>query len=103
MQAGLPPDMRGSFYIDLTRAVKQAVPAIHIHAFSPEEVLYGSMQSATSIRDYLAELKSAGLGSLPGTSAEILDQEVRDIISPGRITVRQWVDVITTAHDLGIP
>ena len=103
MQAGLPPDMDGHFYIDLTRAVKKAVPDVHIHAFSPEEVLYGSTRSGTSIRDYLSELKNAGLGSLPGTSAEILDQEVRDIISPGRITVKQWIEVITTAHGLGIP
>jgi 7,8-didemethyl-8-hydroxy-5-deazariboflavin synthase CofH subunit len=103
MQAGMPPDLDGRFYIDLARAVKQAVPEVHIHAFSPEEVLFGSTRSGISIRDYLAELKSAGLGSLPGTSAEILDQEVRDIISPGRITVREWIDVITTAHSLNIP
>ena len=103
MQAGLPPDMDGRFYIDLARMVKTAVPEVHIHAFSPEEVLYGATLSGISIREYLAELKDAGLGSLPGTSAEILDQEVRDVISPGRITVRQWIDVITTAHDLKIP
>jgi len=103
MQAGLPPDMDGSFYIDLTRAVKKAVPNLHIHAFSPEEVLYGASRSGTSIPDYLKALKAAGLGSLPGTSAEILDQEIRDEISPGRISVKQWVEVITTAHILGIP
>jgi 7,8-didemethyl-8-hydroxy-5-deazariboflavin synthase CofH subunit len=103
MQAGLPPDMDGRFYIDLTRIVKKAVPELHIHAFSPEEVLYGSTRSGIPIRDYLAELKDAGLGSLPGTSAEILDQEVRDVISPGRITVSQWINVITTAHSLNIP
>ena len=103
MQAGLPPDMRGDFYIELTRAVKRAVPEVHIHAFSPEEVLYGATRSGTSILDYLRALKEAGLGSLPGTSAEILDQDVRDVISPGRITVRQWIEVITTAHTLGIP
>jgi FO synthase subunit 2 len=103
MQAGLPPDMEGSFYIDLTAAVKKNFPTVHIHAFSPEEVLYGATRSGASIHDYLAALKAAGLGSLPGTSAEILDQEVRDVISPGRITVKDWVDVITTAHALGIP
>src|SRR5947209_5594493 len=102
MQAGLPPDMNGSFYIDLATAVKQKFPALHIHAFSPEEVLYGATLSGTSIRDYLASLKAAGLGSLPGTSAEILDQEIRDVIARGRISVEQWVDVITTAHALGI-
>jgi 7,8-didemethyl-8-hydroxy-5-deazariboflavin synthase CofH subunit len=103
MQAGLPPDMDGSLYIELTRAVKAAVPNVHVHAFSPEEVLYGATRSGISIEQYLAALKEAGLGSLPGTSAEILDQEVRDVISPGRITVKQWIEVITTAHRLGIP
>jgi len=103
MQAGLPPDMKGDFYIELTRSVKRAVPSVDLHAFSPEEVLYGATRSGTSILDYLTALKDAGLGSLPGTSAEILDQQVRDQISPGRITVRQWIEVITTAHSLGIP
>ena len=103
MQAGLPPDLDGNFYVDLTRAVKAAVPEVHIHAFSPEEVLYGATLSGVSIPQYLAALKDAGLGSLPGTSAEILDQEIRDVISPGRITVKQWVEVITSAHGLGIP
>lgn len=103
MQAGLPPDMDGDFYVELTRAVKTAAPDVHIHAFSPEEVLYGATRSGTSIAQYLDALKQAGLGSLPGTSAEILDQEVRDVISPGRITVKQWIEVITTAHSLGIP
>jgi 7,8-didemethyl-8-hydroxy-5-deazariboflavin synthase CofH subunit len=103
MQAGLPPDMDGNFYVDLTRTVKKAIPGIHIHAFSPEEVLYGASRSGTSIAQYLAALKDAGLGSLPGTSAEILDQEIRDLISPGRISVKQWINVITTAHSLGIP
>ncbi len=103
MQAGLPPKMDGGLYIELTRAVKQALPQIHIHAFSPEEVLYGSIRSGIPVEGYLKELKAAGLGTLPGTSAEILDQAVRDIIAPGRITVRQWIDVILRAHGLGIP
>jgi FO synthase subunit 2 len=103
MQAGLPPDMDGAFYIELTRTVKRALPNVHIHAFSPEEVLYGATRSGSSVHDYLKSLKAAGLGSLPGTSAEILDQEMRDVISPGRITVKQWIDVITTAHSLQIP
>jgi 7,8-didemethyl-8-hydroxy-5-deazariboflavin synthase CofH subunit len=103
MQAGLPPDIDGNFYIDLTRAVKRAFPSVHLHAFSPEEVLYGATRAGTSVRDYLHSLKAEGLGSLPGTSAEILDQGIRDIISPGRITVQQWIEVITTAHGLGIP
>jgi 7,8-didemethyl-8-hydroxy-5-deazariboflavin synthase CofH subunit len=102
MQAGLPPDIDGGYYVDLTRTVKQAFPTLHIHAFSPEEVLYGSTRSGVSIPQYLSALREAGLDSLPGTSAEILDQEVRDVISPGRITVKQWIEVITTAHSLGI-
>lgn len=102
VQAGLPPKMEGDLYIKLCRAIKEAVPGIHIHGFSPEEVLYGAVRSRCTVREYLSELKAAGVGSLPGTSAEILDQEVRDRISPGRITVKQWVEVITTAHDLGI-
>jgi FO synthase subunit 2 len=102
LQAGLPPKLDGRYYIDLCRALKQAVPGLHLHAFSPEEILYGSVRSGLSIRDYLGELKAAGLGTLPGTSAEILDQDVRDTISRGRITVDQWREVITTAHALGI-
>src|SRR5881409_3114184 len=102
IQAGLPPKLDGRFYIDLTRALKAALPKMHLHAFSPEEVLYGSVRSGLPIKDYLRELKDAGLGTLPGTSAEILDQEIRDTIARGRITVDQWVEVITTAHALGI-
>jgi 7,8-didemethyl-8-hydroxy-5-deazariboflavin synthase CofH subunit len=102
IQAGLPPKLDGRFYIDLTRAIKGALPDLHIHAFSPEEVLYGSVRSGLPIKEYLQELKDAGLGTLPGTSAEILDQEIRDVIARGRITVDQWVEVITTAHALGI-
>ncbi len=103
IQAGLPPHMEGDLYIRLCEALKEVAPEIHIHGFSPEEVLYGSIRSRTSIKAYLAALKDAGVGSLPGTSAEILDQEMRDRISPGRIRVDQWVEVITTAHELGIP
>ena len=103
IQAGLPPQMEGDLYIRLCEAIKEELPDIHIHGFSPEEVLYGSIRSRCSIREYLEGLKAAGVGSLPGTSAEILDQELRDRISPGRITVDQWKEVIITAHELGIP
>jgi 7,8-didemethyl-8-hydroxy-5-deazariboflavin synthase CofH subunit len=102
IQAGLPPKLDGRYYIDLTRAIKRALPEMHIHAFSPEEVLYGSVRSGLSIPAYLEELRAAGLGTLPGTSAEILDQEIRDVIARGRITVDQWIAVITSAHALGI-
>ena len=102
IQAGLAPDMEGDLYIRICRAVKQALPALHIHAFSPEEILYGCKQSGMTFFEYLTALKDAGIGSLPGTSAEILDDEVRDRISPGRISTTQWKEVITTAHTLGI-
>ncbi len=103
VQAGLPPKMEGDLYIRLCEAIKKELPDMHIHGFSPEEVLYGSIRSDITIKAYLTELKAAGVGSLPGTSAEVLDQELRDEISPGRITVDQWTEVITTAHELGIP
>ncbi len=102
IQAGLPPDMEGNLYENLIRAIKTAVPDIHIHGFSPEEVLYGAKRSELSIREYLARLKDAGLDTIPGTAAEILDQKMRDKISPGRISVEDWEDVIKTAHSLGI-
>jgi FO synthase subunit 2 len=103
LQAGLPPKMDGRLYIDLTRAVKKTLPDLHVHAFSPEEVTYGAVRAGIPVIQYLKELKDAGLGSLPGTSAEILDQDIRDIIAPGRVTVQQWIEVITSAHSLGIP
>ena len=103
IQAGLPPKMDGYLYIDICKAIKKELPQMHIHAFSPEEVLYGAVRSETSVDEYLKMLKEAGIGSLPGTAAEILDQEMRDKISPGRISVQDWVRVIKTAHKLGIP
>ena len=103
IQAGLPPKMEGDLYIRLCEAINKELPDMHIHGFSPEEVLYGSIRSGCTIKEYLTDLKAAGVGSLPGTSAEVLDQELRDKISPGRITVDQWIEVITSAHGLGIP
>ena len=103
LQAGLPPRMDGSFYINLCAAIKREVPEIHVHAFSPEEILYGATLSKRSVEDYLMALKDVGLGSLPGTSAEILDDRIREIISPGRISTRDWIAVVRTAHKLGIP
>ena len=103
IQAGLPPRIHGSFYIELCAAIKREIPEIHVHAFSPEEILYGATLSSRSIEDYLKALKDVGLGSLPGTSAEILDDRIRDIISPGRILTRDWITVIRTAHKVGIP
>ncbi len=103
IQAGLPPKMDPDLYPTICRAIKAELPDIHIHGFSPEEVVYGARRAHCSIEEYLLRLKEAGVGSLPGTSAEILDDEVRRLISPGRITTAQWIEVITTAHRLGIP
>ena len=103
VQAGLAPGMDGWHYVKLCKAIKNALPELHIHGFSPEEVLYGSTLTGVSVRDYLLALKDAGVGSLPGTSAEILIDEVRDQISPGRIPSAQWVKLIETAHEVGIP
>ena len=103
LQAGLSPNLDGDSYIELCRIVKAAVPEIHIHAFSPEEVKFGASLKRVSFSEYLAELKAAGLGSLPGTSAEILDDRLRKTISPTRITTQEWIDVVTSAHSLGIP
>ena len=103
VQAGLAPGMDGWHYVKLCRALKEAMPDLHIHGFSPEEVLYAANLTGLSIRDYLLALKEAGVGSLPGTSAEILVDEVRQQLSPGRITTGQWINLIQTAHELGIP
>ena len=102
LQAGLSPNLSGDSYIDLCRVVKEAAPQVHIHAFSPEEVKFGASLKRVSYAEYLAELKEAGLGTLPGTSAEILDDRLRKAISPTRITTGEWLDVITAAHQLGI-
>jgi FO synthase len=103
IQAGLPPRPSRTVYLDLLRAVKRAAPAVHVHAFSPEEVKYGASLAELSIEDYLLALKEEGLGSLPGTSAEILDDAVRKRLAGGRITTAEWIDVITTAHRIGLP
>ncbi len=103
IQAGLPPKMDGNLYARLCRAIKAVAPKMHIHAFSPEEIKYGSQLLGIPYRAFLEELRDAGLGSLPGTSAEILDDSVRAKIAPGRISTSEWIDVIKTAHSLGIP
>jgi FO synthase len=103
VQGGLPDEIDGFHYRDILRAIKRAVPDIHIHAFSPMEVMYGVEKTGMPLGDYLAMLKAEGLGSLPGTAAEILDDGIRQRLSRKKVTVRQWVDVITTAHRLGIP
>ena len=102
IQAGLPPDMEGDVYENICREIKKEIPDIHIHGFSPEEILYGATRSNVSITEFLKRMKEAGVNTLPGTSAEILDQKLRDKISPGRITVKEWEEVIKGAHKMGI-
>ena len=102
VQAGLPPDMEGDLYENICREIKKEIPDIHIHGFSPEEILYGATRSNVSILEFLKRMKEAGVDTLPGTSAEILDQKLRDKISPGRITVKEWEEVIKGAHKMGI-
>jgi len=103
VQGGLPRELEGTHYRDILRAIKRAAPEIHIHAFSPMEVVYGVEKTGMPLHDYLAMLRAEGLGSLPGTAAEILDDDVRQLLSRKKVTVQQWVDVISTAHRLGIP
>jgi FO synthase subunit 2 len=102
VQAGLPPDMEGDLYENICKEIKKEIPDIHIHGFSPEEILYGATRSETTIEEFLKRMKEAGVDTLPGTSAEILDQKLRDKISPGRISVEDWEKVIKTAHNMGI-
>jgi len=102
IQAGLAPGIDGMIYVNLVRAVKRAAPALHVHAFSPEEVKYGAHRARLSVHEYLVALREAGLGTLPGTSAEILDDAVRERLAPGRITSDEWLDVVRTAHQVGL-
>ena len=102
IQAGLPPDMDKDLYENICRGIKNEIPDIHIHGFSPEEILYGATRQEISPEEYLIKLKKAGVDTIPGTAAEILNQDLRDKISPGRITVKDWIDLIKTAHKQGI-
>ena len=103
MQGGIHPDLPGSYYFDLVDAVKAAAPEIHVHAFSPMEVLNGSTKLGISFREFLAECRAHGLGSIPGTAAEILDDDVRWVLTKGKLPADTWEEIVTTAHDLGIP
>ena len=103
IQGGLPRDLDGFFYRDLLRAIKRTLPAMHVHAFSPMEMDYGVLKTGMPLRDYLRMMKDEGLGSIPGTAAEILDDRVRKELSPNKLPVRRWVEIITAAHELGIP
>lgn len=103
MQGGIHPDYNGETYLNLLHTVKAAVPEIHVHAFSPLEVSIGAKTLKLSLRDYLSRLKAAGLGSLPGTAAEILDDEVRENLCSDKINTEQWLEVMKTAHEVGLP
>jgi len=102
LQGGIHPDYTGETYVAICRAIKQALPDMHIHAFSPLEVTQGAATLGLSLSEFLARLKDAGLGTLPGTAAEILDDEVRAIICPDKVNTQQWVDVARAAHGLGL-
>ncbi|MGI5233027.1 bifunctional FO biosynthesis protein CofGH [Actinoallomurus sp. CA-142502] len=103
MQGGIHPDLPGTAYFDLAREVKKRAPEIHMHAFSPMEVVNGASRTNLSIRDWLTEARAAGVDSLPGTAAEILDDDVRWVLTKGKLPAAEWVEVVTTAHELGIP
>jgi FO synthase len=103
IQGGLPKDLDGYYYVQLLRAIKARLPDLHVHAYSPMEITYGAEKTRLPLREYLVMLKEAGLNSIPGTAAEILDDEVRKSLSPNKLKVRQWIEVIRTAHSLGIP
>ncbi|GAA2715438.1 bifunctional FO biosynthesis protein CofGH [Streptomyces luteosporeus] len=102
MQGGIHPDLPGTAYFDIARAVKKRVPGLHVHAFSPMEVVNGATRTGLSIREWLTAAKEAGLDSIPGTAAEILDDEVRWVLTKGKLPTATWVEVIRTAHELGI-
>jgi 7,8-didemethyl-8-hydroxy-5-deazariboflavin synthase CofH subunit len=102
IQGGLPHGLPPFYYRDILRAVKSAVPAMHIHAFSPMEIVYGVELTGMPLADYLSMLRDNGLGTLPGTAAEILDDEIRQILSANKLTTAQWIEVIRTAHRNGI-
>jgi FO synthase len=102
LQGGIHPEYTGATYLAICRAIKEALPQMHVHAFSPLEVWQGAKTLGRSLADFLRELKAAGLGSLPGTAAEILDDEVRAVICPDKIKTGQWLEVMETAHSVGL-
>ncbi|MEU7340134.1 bifunctional FO biosynthesis protein CofGH [Streptomyces sp. NPDC007074] len=102
MQGGIHPDLPGTAYFDIARAVKERVPGMHVHAFSPMEVVNGATRTGMSIRAWLTAAKEAGLDTVPGTAAEILDDEIRWILTKGKLPAATWVEVIRTAHELGL-
>lgn len=102
IQGGLHPNIPGHFYRDILKAIKSRLPDMHIHAFSPFEIWYGARKSRMSYRDFIQDLIDHGLGSMPGTAAEILDTEIRKQLTKDKLTTEQWVEIIKTAHSLGL-
>ena len=103
MQGGIHPDLPGTAYFEIASEVKRRVPDLHVHAFSPMEVVNGASRTGLPIREWLVRAKDAGVGSLPGTAAEILDDDVRWILTKGKLPASVWIEVVSTAHELGIP
>ncbi len=102
IQAGIHPDLSGDVYFDVARAVKEVAPEIHIHAFSPMEIFSGSIKLGISYKEWLQQAKDAGLGTIPGTAAEILDDEIRWILTKGKLPAKAWIEIVREAHLLGI-
>jgi 7,8-didemethyl-8-hydroxy-5-deazariboflavin synthase CofH subunit len=102
IQGGLPKEFDGFFYREILRGIRAALPEMHIHAFSPMEISYGVEKTGMPVREYLLMLKEAGLNTIPGTAAEVLDDDVREALSPNKLKVKQWVDIVRAAHSLGI-
>ncbi|MDR7086044.1 FO synthase [Aeromicrobium panaciterrae] len=103
MQGGIHPDLPGTAYFDIAAEVKRREPSLHVHAFSPMEVMNGVSRTGLSVRDFLIKAKESGVDSLPGTAAEILDDDVRWILTKGKLPTSEWIDVIRTAHEVGLP
>ena len=103
MQGGIDPEMPGSAYFDIAAAVKMAEPSLHVHAFSPMEVMNGVIRTGMPVEEFLRALKDSGVDSLPGTAAEILDDDVRWVLTKGKLPTSKWVEVVTTAHRMGLP
>ncbi|QJU54062.1 bifunctional FO biosynthesis protein CofGH [Herbiconiux sp. KACC 21604] len=102
MQGGIHPDLPGTAYFDLARTVKERQPDIHLHAFSPMEIVNGAARTGLSFRDFLLEARHAGLDTIPGTAAEILDDDVRWVLTKGKLPAAQWIEIVTTAHEVGL-
>ncbi|HEY0718092.1 MAG TPA: 5-amino-6-(D-ribitylamino)uracil--L-tyrosine 4-hydroxyphenyl transferase CofH, partial [Streptosporangiaceae bacterium] len=103
MQGGIHPDLPGTAYFEIAAEVRRRCPDMHVHAFSPMEVLNGASRTGLSVREWLIRAKEAGLSSIPGTAAEILDDDVRWILTKGKLPTADWIEVITTAHEVGLP